>query len=189
MSQVATASATIIIEHTALPESTPQLRLEESPSLRIGVTEGAEAYQVFRVSDALRRSDGPSSFLTEAAPFGRLTASGPTCGPLAAAARDRASSLSRSTCRNYGETPSRCGIPGQGGSSLFTKAGRFARAWTPPGMAGSAVAVGLAGPDRLLIERRIAEPGVVGGHNALTVDSEIHLLDVERGSERFSGAG
>jgi hypothetical protein len=179
---------TSIVEHSGLSDaSVPQLLLEGTPSVRVGVTEGAEEYQFFRVSDALRRNDGSIIVLDRSRTmraFDSLgahlwTAGRSGQGPGEFAAAQLVVELRGDTLAVWD--------PGPGRLSLFTGEGTFVRAWTPPGLAASAVAVGPAGPDRLLVARRIVEPGVAAGRNALTSSSNLHLLDVTQRRDTILG--
>lgn len=179
---------TTIVEHSAiLLDSIPLLRLEESPSLRIGVTEGSEVYQFFRVSDALRRNDGSVIVLDQSRTIRAYDSAG---AHLWTAGRQGDGPGEFTITQHVSELPGdtlAVWDPGPGRVSLFTGTGHFVRAWSAPGMAASAILVGLAGGNQLLVERRVLERGVVSGHNALTIESELHLLDVGRSADTVLG--
>jgi hypothetical protein len=179
---------TTIVEHSAiLPDGVPLLRLEEVPGVRIGVSEGSEAYQFFRVTDALRRSDGSVIVLDQSRTIRAYDSAGAHLwtagrhgeGPGEFNYTQHVSQLSGDTLAVWD--------PGLGRLSLFTGAGHFVREWSVPGTAGVAIALGVAGGNRLLLDRRVLERVVAGGHNALTIESELHLLDVVQGADTVLG--
>jgi hypothetical protein len=173
---------TTIIEHRNAPgDGVPLLALEDAPSLRIGVTEGGEAYQFFRVSDALRRRDGSVVVLDGSRTIRAYdstgthlwTSGGSGEGPGEFSYAQRVAELSGDTLAVWD--------PGPGRLSLLTATGQYVRALTPAGVAGSTIMLGLADHGRLLLEQRTLERSVINGHNAITVHSELHLLDVSDG--------
>lgn len=177
-----------IVEHRS-PESgsTALWRLADAPDVAIGVTDGAEEYQFFGVSDALKRSDGSIVVLDRSNTIRAYdsigthlwTAGRKGDGPGEFNWPQRMVELPGDTVGVWDVGPGRL--------SLFAGSGQFVRAWTVPDLAATALLVGRSGDGRLLVEQRRPERGVVAGRSAMTVYSELHLLDVGSGTAISAG--
>lgn len=162
-------------------------QLADAPDVTIGVTDGAEEYQLFGVSDAVRRSDGSTVVLDRSNTIRAYdsvgvhlwTAGRKGDGPGEFNWPQRLVALPGDTVGVWDVGPGRL--------SLFTDSGRFVRAWSVPDLAGTALLVGRSGDGRLLVEQRRPVRGVVAGRNAITVYSELHLLDIASGATTSAG--
>ena len=168
-----------IVEHQDPPETEgPPLRLEPSPVVMIGVVEEAKEYQFFGVTDAEMRSDGSIVVLDrsqtlrafDSAGVYLWTAGGKGDGPGEFNWAQRIVTLPGDTLAVWDVGPGRL--------SLFNVSGDFVRAWTVPDVAATALLLGAADDMHLVLEQRIMERGIVDGHAALTVNSQLHWLNV-----------
>ncbi|MEQ9398430.1 MAG: hypothetical protein RJQ04_04620 [Longimicrobiales bacterium] len=177
-----------ILEHPR-PASgmTAPWRMADDPDVAIGVADGADEYQFFGLSDALRRSDGSiividrSNTLRAYDSMGThlWTAGRRGDGPGEFSWPQRVVELPGDTVAVWDVGPGRL--------SLFTSTGQFVRVWTVPDLAATTLLVGRGRDGRLLVEQRRPERGVVDGRSAMVVYSELHLLDIGDGTTESAG--
>ena len=168
-----------VVEHGGLSlSSVESWRLASEPLLSVGTVEGSAAYELYGVIDAHRRKDGSiavvdrSSTLRVYDSLGahRWTAGGRGEGPGEFQWPQRIAELGDASLVVWDARLGRF--------SVFVDPGRHVRTTAVESTAGITAALGLSGAARLLVEKRVLERGALQGRPAITVRSDLFLLDI-----------
>lgn len=167
-----------VIEHGYVDPSTLAAWGLAEVQFEVGVVDGASEYQFHRVSDALRRRDGSiavvdaSRTLRVFSPQGELvwTAGAEGEGPGEFNYPQKIVELPGDSLAVWDS--------GLGRFSVFTSSGGFVRTRTVEGTARTATGIGLSDSDRVVLDVRSIERGMVDGRSAITVRSTLGLLDI-----------
>lgn len=181
------AGVTIVQFGSVDLEALPQLELHGEPIVSVGVLDGPEEYQFYGVADSHLRRDGSIAVLDRTRTLRVFDASGPHLwsaggegdGPGEFRQPQRVLELEGGTLVVWDVGPGRF--------TTFVDPGRHLSVETHDQLAASALALGLAGPDRVLLERRLIERGVIDGIPAVTVDSELYVTEPGSGQLTRSG--